>query len=214
MRPAFRNTDSKPGAAPDTNGDGLADERTYTGPTAAAAVRTPAGSVQKTVEADELTYGSTLVCILVPAQPINATLYNVVVTDTLDSNLQLVGVENGTANGDRGRRPSPPFPRQQQVVVVTAALPANSPAAPGTLVRNTGLRELYQRRRQAEQRDRQHARCAGADNQQDGGAGGGVQPGTGGLHDYRAQCGQRPGRGGAGGGHFARRVRLFDSSSN
>lgn len=130
---------SKPGAAPDTNGDKLADERTYAGPTATAAVRTPAGSIQKTVEADELTYGSTLVYrILVPAQPINATLYNVVVTDTIDSTLQIVNVQNGAANGNRVQATFPALaPMQQEVVIVTAALPAGSLTAPGTLVRNT-----------------------------------------------------------------------------
>ncbi len=78
--------------------------------------------------------------LLVPAQPINATLYNAVVTDTLDANLQIVNVENGTGSGREVRATfSAIGPGQQQVVTVTAQLPVDSPAQPGTIVRNTAF---------------------------------------------------------------------------
>jgi len=131
---------SKPGNAPDTNGDGLPDERTYAGPTASVVLHTPSGGIQKTVAADELTYGASVVYrLMVPAQPINATLYNVVITDSVDSNLQVINVVNGAANGNQvGASFGSIAPNSQVVVEVTALLPENSPAAPGTLVRNRG----------------------------------------------------------------------------
>jgi len=74
-------------------------ERVYTGPRTTASVHTPQGSIGKRVSDGELTYGSELVYLLtVPAEPINATLYNVVVSDTVDGRLEIVNVVNGQAD--------------------------------------------------------------------------------------------------------------------
>ncbi|MBK8047604.1 MAG: DUF11 domain-containing protein [Anaerolineales bacterium] len=129
---------SKPATTPDTNGDGLPDLRVYTGPTATAVVRTPEGSIRKMVLADELTYGSTLVyTITVPAQPINATMYNVVVTDTIDSALDVVDWTAAVVNpnqviADLGTI----APNEQRTVVVTVQLPVDSTVMPGATVAN------------------------------------------------------------------------------
>lgn len=130
---------TKPGLPPDSNGDGLPDERSYAGPTADATVSTPAGALQKAVKPGELTYGATLIYrMVVPAQSINATLYNVVITDVVDSRLQVVSVDNGTNSGNQVSAAFAAIgPHQQKVVTITVALPADSAAAPGTLVRNS-----------------------------------------------------------------------------
>ena len=131
---------TKPGTVGDTNGDSVTDERIYTGPKTTAVVHTPQGSIQKTVTADELSYGSTIVYTLtVPGQPINATMYNVVVSDTIDSRLQVINVQNGSANGNTVSAAFGSIgANAQQVIVVTAQLPTASPATPGTLITNRG----------------------------------------------------------------------------
>ncbi len=129
---------TKPGVPPDSNGDRLPDERSYAGLTADATVSTPAGALQKAVKPGELTYGAILVYrMVVPAQSINATLYNVVITDVVDSRLQVVSVDNGTNSGNQVSAAFAAIgPHQQKVVTITVTLPADSAAAPGTLVRN------------------------------------------------------------------------------
>jgi uncharacterized repeat protein (TIGR01451 family) len=88
-----------------TQAGGPAVERTYAGPRTTASVHTPQGSIRKSVTANELTYGGTLVYTLtVPGEPINATMFNVFVTDTVDSRFEVLGVANGAVSRQRRRR--------------------------------------------------------------------------------------------------------------
>lgn len=105
-------------------------ERTYTGPRMAVAVHTPQAGIAKRVNDGELTYGSTLVySIVTPAEPVNATMYNVVVTDTVDGRLEILNVVNGQFNPETNlvtaSFASVP-PNTQQVVEITVRLPENS----------------------------------------------------------------------------------------
>ncbi|MEM7536899.1 MAG: FG-GAP-like repeat-containing protein [Chloroflexota bacterium] len=134
---------SKPGTPPDSNGDGLNDERVYTGPSANATVQTPAAEIQKAQEIDdELVHGRSMVYrITVPAQPVNATMYNVVVNDTINEHLSVSSVSNGAvSNTGNGNQVTANFasiaPNQQEVIAVTVLLPANSAALPGDSISN------------------------------------------------------------------------------
>jgi LruC domain-containing protein/uncharacterized repeat protein (TIGR01451 family) len=107
-------------------------ERTYTGPRTTASVHTPQGSILKSVTANELTYGSTLVySLLAPGEPINATMTNVVVSDTIDSRFVIEGVVNGSFDAETNVVTAlfatiPP--NTQQVVEITVRLPEESAA--------------------------------------------------------------------------------------
>ncbi|MBP7962300.1 MAG: DUF11 domain-containing protein [Caldilineaceae bacterium] len=133
---------SKPGVPADSNGDGLADERTYTGPTAQAILHTDNATISKEVgHGDELIHGSTLAYTLtVPAAPINATIYNAHITDSVDSRLQILGVSNGSANGNTvtANFASIP-PGEQRQVVIQAQLPVDSTAVNGEIIANQAV---------------------------------------------------------------------------
>jgi|GEM_PF-2401696 len=106
-------------------------ERSYTGPRTTASVHTPQGSIRKSVTANELTYGGTLVYTLtVPGEPINATMFNVLVTDTVDSRFEILGVVNGAVadNVVTAAFASIP-PNTQQQIAITVRLPESSVVA-------------------------------------------------------------------------------------
>jgi LruC domain-containing protein/uncharacterized repeat protein (TIGR01451 family) len=64
-------------------------------------------------------------------------MYNVVVTDTIDSNFTIVDVKNGAPQGNLVSAAFASIPANtQQVVEVTVLLPENSPLVVGTLLRN------------------------------------------------------------------------------
>ncbi len=78
-------------------------ERGYSGGSHSAAVQTVNGGISKTVAFSPpptATLGTLVTyTLIVPATPISATLYNVAVTDVVDSRMQIVGV---TASGGTG----------------------------------------------------------------------------------------------------------------
>lgn len=108
-------------------------ERSYTGPRTTASVHTPQGSIRKSVTANELTYGGTLVYTLtVPGEPINATMFNVVVTDTVDGRFEILNVANGAVNGNEVTAAFAAIPANtQQQIVITVRLPDSNVAAAG-----------------------------------------------------------------------------------
>jgi LruC domain-containing protein/uncharacterized repeat protein (TIGR01451 family)/fimbrial isopeptide formation D2 family protein len=137
---------SQPGTPPDRNADGLPDERSYSGSTAAASVYTPQASLHKAATladgADELAFGGEIVYTLtVPAAPINATLYDVTITDTLDSRLapQQVSADAGTV-AQSGQRVSVQYaridPGEQRSITIRARLPESSTARDGERIVN------------------------------------------------------------------------------
>ncbi|MFN8446626.1 MAG: FG-GAP-like repeat-containing protein [Caldilineaceae bacterium] len=129
---------SQPGVIGDSNGDKVADERSYNGTSASVTIQTPAGEILKKVSPGELTYGSNMTyTLLVPAKPLGVTLYNVVVTDIVNSSLTIVNVGNGASAGNlvTAKFASVP-PNTQQRVTVTVQLLGNSSAMPNTLLSN------------------------------------------------------------------------------
>jgi len=130
---------SKAGTPQDSNSDGLSDERSYSGPIVALNLNTSEGSLQKNMSAaEELTFGNSLVYTLtVPATPIDATMYDVLISDLVDSRLQVTSVTNGTHNAnqvDASFTSIPPF--EQRIVVVDAYLPDTSNAQDGDVISN------------------------------------------------------------------------------
>jgi LruC domain-containing protein/uncharacterized repeat protein (TIGR01451 family) len=130
---------SQPGALGDGNGDGQPDERLYRGTPLALPFNTPAAALLKGGAASgELTFGSTVVYTLtVPATPINAAVYGLAITDTLDSRLQITGVTGGAWSGSKvvaGFASIPP--NQQRSVIVNATLLAGSAAKDGDVIAN------------------------------------------------------------------------------
>ncbi|MCA9917553.1 MAG: DUF11 domain-containing protein, partial [Anaerolineales bacterium] len=131
---------SQPGTPADTNSDGLSDERVYSGPSASATLRTAVSSINKamSVTAPEFTYGATAVYTLtIPATPINATLYNVTVTDVVDGRLQVTGVANGghTGNNVTATFASIP-PLTQETIEISITVPTDSSGNSGDIINN------------------------------------------------------------------------------
>ncbi len=130
---------SKQGTRPDSNSDGLPDERFYTGPNVLVNLSTPRATLAKSMDVDgELTFGSTVTyTLLLPATPINATVYDIAISDALDSHLTSIHVVNGTASGSvvHAAFTSIP-PNEQQTIVITAVLPTTSSAHDGDVLRN------------------------------------------------------------------------------
>ena len=131
---------SQPGIPGDVDNDGRADERTYSGPTATVALATPESALRKEVKLSdgEFTHGGTLSYTLtVPTTPINATLYNVTLSDPISARLTVTGVSAGTVNAGSVSVPLGTIPPgQQRSVTVSAQLPAASPARDGEAVPN------------------------------------------------------------------------------
>lgn len=130
---------SKPGTRPDGNGDGLPDERFYASPQATAELSTPKATLLKEVQTPgELTYGAHLTYTLhVPAAPINATIYNLAITDVISPQLQVLSVSGGSASGNQvSANFASIAPNSQQTIVIEALLPAGSSARDGTVLSN------------------------------------------------------------------------------
>lgn len=92
---------SEPGVPGDLNSDNLADERTYAS-TASHAATTVLGSIRKYFAGPgRMTYGERIsYTLMIPAEPVNATMVNVLVTDVVDSRLLVTGVSVGSFNGN------------------------------------------------------------------------------------------------------------------
>ncbi len=131
---------SQPGLPGDSDNDTLPDERVYSGPSATLALNTPGSALGKlvTLNESELTYGGTLRYTLsIPSTPINATLYNVTLSDTLDSGLTITSVSAGVVNGSNVRvlLGSIP-PNEQRNITIDAQLPTSSQARDGSAIAN------------------------------------------------------------------------------
>ncbi|MDW8293309.1 MAG: LamG-like jellyroll fold domain-containing protein, partial [Anaerolineae bacterium] len=116
--------------------------RTYSGGSHAAAVQTANGGIAKQVQfapPPTATLGTLVTyTLLIPSQPISATLYNVLVTDVLDSRLQIVSVtaQNGFWSwGWSGQVVTASFgfipANTQALVTITARIPHEYPNAAG-----------------------------------------------------------------------------------
>lgn len=130
---------SEPGVPGDLNSDGLADERTYA-TTASHTATTVLGSIRKYFAGPgRMTYGERIsYTLMVPAEPVNATMYNVFVTDVVDSRLLVTGVSTGTFNGNSvSANLGNIAPNQKRVVYVYATLPSTSAAKDGDVISNT-----------------------------------------------------------------------------
>lgn len=94
---AFLSYSGQPGSGP------LGVERPYSGGSHSTAIRTLYGGLTKTVAfapPPTATLGTLVTyTLLVPATPITATYYNVVVTDVIDSRLRIEGVEFSGGTG-------------------------------------------------------------------------------------------------------------------
>ena len=117
------------GVRGDSNGDGAIDEREYSGALVKRSVRTPdAGVLKWLAKPAEVTVGSTLVYrILVPSNPINATMYNVLITDVLHSSLNVTGLSNATLLGGKAVASFasiPPNTQRSVYITATVALPS------------------------------------------------------------------------------------------
>ncbi|NTW02760.1 MAG: DUF11 domain-containing protein, partial [Oscillochloris sp.] len=131
---------SQPGTPGDVDSDGQPDERSYTGPTATVTLSTPSSALHKavTLTDGELPHGGSLrYTLTVPATPINATLYNVTVSDPISSQLSITGVSAGSVSGNNINIPIGTIPPgQQRNVTINAQLPAASLAHDGDAVPN------------------------------------------------------------------------------
>lgn len=131
---------SQPGTPGDRDSDGQADERIYSGPTATVTLTTPVSALRKevTLVDGELTYGGALgYTLTIPATPINATLYNMTVSDSIDSRLTITSVSAGSVSGNTvtvslGTIP----PGEQRSLTINARLPEASAARDGTAIPN------------------------------------------------------------------------------
>ena len=105
---------------------------------------TPAETILKegSVEGGEFTFGSTVIYTLtVPARPIPATMYNVVVTDVVDSRLNVVSVSNGSADGNTVTANfSSIAPNAQEQIIIEAEVPASGRMAEGDIISNRAER--------------------------------------------------------------------------
>jgi uncharacterized repeat protein (TIGR01451 family)/fimbrial isopeptide formation D2 family protein len=135
--------DSQPGDGP---GPYAPDEREYTNGADTVFHRTVDAAITKTVTPPTATLGDVITyVIVVPAPPITATLYNVTVTDRLDSRLQLHTVINGPdgtviAVGNIFTVTYPAIPHgQQRFITVTAVLSSPLGAVAGQVVTNLAV---------------------------------------------------------------------------
>jgi LruC domain-containing protein/fimbrial isopeptide formation D2 family protein/uncharacterized repeat protein (TIGR01451 family) len=130
---------SQPGTPADSNGDGLADERTYTGSTDGVTLYAPKGTIFKEQAIDgELTFGNTVVYTLtVPFTPIPAIMHNVQITDVVDSRLQIISVTNGSFDGQELTAVFPTIDlNSQEQIIITAQLPTDNSGQDGDLISN------------------------------------------------------------------------------
>ena len=123
-------------------------QRAYSGGSHSAAVRTPNGGIAKLVEfgpPPTATLGSLITYTLrVPDAPISATLYNVAVTDVLDSRLQIIAVDASEDTywswGWEGQVVTTTFAsvraEHQAVITITARVHTDLGARGGDLIGN------------------------------------------------------------------------------
>ncbi len=132
--------DTRPGLPPDRNGDSLADQWRFGGPAASVTLATPRASIAKTADvAGELTYGGPITYTLtLPATPIDATIYQAVVSDQLDGRLAIDSVSGGSAVGRNvGASFASIPPGEQRTLVIRGHLPLASSAQDGAIITNT-----------------------------------------------------------------------------
>ena len=135
--------DSQPGDGP---GPYTPDEREYTDGSDSVSHRTVDAAILKTVTPPTATLGDVVTyVVVVPATPITATLYNVTVTDQLDSRLQLHAVADGpdgtvTIAGNTFTVTYPAIPAgQQRFITVTAVLSDPLGAVAGNVITNLAV---------------------------------------------------------------------------
>lgn len=124
----------------------LGIDRDYSGGSHSAAARTVNGAILKTVAPPTATLGDVVTYVIaVPATPITATLYAVIVTDQLDARLQLHTVTDGpdgtaVVSGNAFTVTYPSIPHgQQRFITVTAVLSDPLGALAGDVVTNVAL---------------------------------------------------------------------------
>jgi uncharacterized repeat protein (TIGR01451 family)/fimbrial isopeptide formation D2 family protein len=135
--------DSQPGDGP---GPYTPDEREYTDGSDSVSHRTVDAAILKAVTPPTATLGDVVTyVVVVPATPITATLYNVTVTDQLDSRLQLHAVADGpdgtvvtAGNGFTVTYASIPN-GQQRFITVTAVLSSPLGAVAGNVITNLAV---------------------------------------------------------------------------
>lgn len=130
---------SRPGTRPDSNGDGLADERSYQGGEVTLAMTTPAASIGKQAQVSgEFTYGADVTYQLtVPATPVNAWVYGATVRDVVDARLTPKTYSGGSAAGNTVQFTLGDIaPNQQRTLSIVAHLGAASAARDGDLISN------------------------------------------------------------------------------
>ncbi len=118
-------------------------ERIYDPVSGSVQLYTPTSGINKSVEIDgELTYGSEVVyTLVVPMQPVPATMYNVVVSDLVDERLTVTSVTNGSHSGNNVSASFASIaPNQQETIIIRATLPEDSEANAGEVIRNRASR--------------------------------------------------------------------------
>jgi uncharacterized repeat protein (TIGR01451 family) len=135
--------DSQPGDGP---GPYTPDEREYTDGSDSVSHRTVDAAILKAVTPPTATLGDVVTyVVVVPATPITATLYNVTVTDQLDSRLQLHAVADGpdgtvVTAGNVFTVAYASIPNgQQRFITVTAVLSSPLGAVAGNVITNLAV---------------------------------------------------------------------------
>ncbi len=130
---------SQPGLPGDTNGDGITDERIYPEVEAIWEMNTPEGGILKAQDVTgELTFTNDITYTLtVPATPLDVTMYNVQVSDVIDSRLTVTGVTNGSHDGNNVSAVfAEILPGQQEVITISATVASDSNGKDGDLIEN------------------------------------------------------------------------------
>ncbi len=130
---------SQAGLPGDTNGDGVEDERVYPEVEAIWEMHTPDGGIIKAQDVTgELTYTNDITYTLtVPATPLDVTMYNVQVSDVVDSRLTVTGVTNGSHDGNNVSAVfATILPGQQEVITISATVASDSSGKDGDLIEN------------------------------------------------------------------------------
>ncbi|MCS7261764.1 MAG: DUF11 domain-containing protein, partial [Anaerolineae bacterium] len=135
--------DSQPGDGP---GPYSPDEREYTDGSDSVSHRTVDAAILKAVTPPAATLGDVVTyVVVVPATPITATLYNVTVTDRLDSRLQLHTVTDGpdgtvatVGNVFTVTYPAIPY-GEQRFITITAVLSDPLGARAGNVITNVAV---------------------------------------------------------------------------
>ncbi len=130
---------SQAGNAPDSNSDGVADERIYPEVSADWEMNTPNAGIEKAQSVDgELTYGNDIVYTLtVPQTPLDVTMYDVEVNDLIDSRLTVTGADNAAFAGNQVTATFATIaPGQQEVITIYATVAQDSTGVDGDRIEN------------------------------------------------------------------------------